>query len=57
MAADKEDKATVHFGNEIDKLVNRLRSEYDVTYATLIGVLHTKATELILEARDIEEGE
>jgi hypothetical protein len=43
------------FADELDKLVQRYTDEFDLTYASAVGVLHTKATFLILEARGEEE--
>jgi hypothetical protein len=30
------------FANELDRLVERFESEYDMTYAAVVGVLHLK---------------
>lgn len=48
----KENEAITHFGNEIDKLVERFRMEYEIAYASVIGVLFTKAHIMVNEAMD-----
>lgn len=47
---------TFHFGDELDKLVNRFRQEYDMEYAQIVGTLHMKAHLLCQEACE-REGE
>ena len=44
-----------HLGDEIDKIINHFRMEYDMTYAEAVGVLFMKAQLLCEEAA--EEGE
>lgn len=34
---------TTAFSNDVDKLVERYRQEFDMTYATVIGVLTMKS--------------
>ena len=46
---DEKDQ-TRHFADEIDKLVERYRSEYDIQYASIVGVLHMKIHLLCQEA-------
>jgi len=41
-----------HFADELDKLVERFRSEYDISYASVIGALHLKAHLLCSEATE-----
>lgn len=50
---------TKAFANEIDKLVERFRSEYDMTYAQIVGVLHMKSWLMCEEAseQDADEGD
>jgi len=45
------------FAYDIDKLVERYRSEFDMTYAAVVGVLFMKAQLLCGEAgeRDVDE--
>lgn len=44
------------FANELDALVDRFRSEFDLTYAVVVGVLHMKAHLLCVEAaKEAEE--
>lgn len=43
------------FGEEIDKLVDHYRAEYDLSYASIIGVFQMKSFLLCAEAA--EEGE
>ena len=45
-----DDPQVVHFANEIDKLVDRFKDEYDLTYAAMIGVLFFKCHSLCDEA-------
>lgn len=46
-----------HFADELDKLVDRFRSEYEITMAGVVGVLHMKAHLLCEEASRSEEEE
>lgn len=41
-----------HFGDDLDRLVDRYRDEYDLTIASVVGALFAKATLLVLEAKD-----
>lgn len=41
-----------HFANELDSLVNRFRTEYEMTYASIVGTLQMKAHLLCVEAED-----
>lgn len=41
-----------HFADEIDRLVERNRREYDMTYAAVVGVLHMKIYLLCAEAAE-----
>lgn len=43
------DQAT-HFANDLERLINRYRDEYDITYAQLVGVLHIQSFMLCREA-------
>jgi len=43
---------TVHFANDLERLINRYRSEYDITYAQLVGVLHIQSHLLCREAEE-----
>lgn len=47
---DKEQ--TDHFANELDALVDRFRSEYEMSYATTVGVLEMKIHLLCNEAKE-----
>ncbi len=51
--SDKEQ--TDHFAAELDRLVDRFRAEYELSYATVIGTLTLKATFLALEAREADD--
>lgn len=44
-----------HLSDDVDKLIERYRSEYDLPYAAVVGVLQMKAWLLCQEAQ--EEGE
>lgn len=46
---------TQQFSDELDKLVNRFRAEYDLTYAVAVGVLQMKIHLLCAEAADRED--
>jgi len=50
---DKEQ--SFRFGNELDNLVERTRKEYDLSYATIIGMPHIKAAQLCSECLEDEE--
>lgn len=45
-----ENEQIEHFATELDKLVDRFRSEYQMAYASVIGILHIKAHLLADEA-------
>ncbi len=45
-----------HFADELDKLVDRFRQEYDVSYASIIGTLHMKAHLICAEAAERGDG-
>lgn len=47
-----EREQIVQLSNEIDKLVDRMRSEYELSYAAIVGVLHFKAHTLMNEATE-----
>lgn len=51
---------TTHFANDLERLINRYRDEYDITYAQLVGVLHIQSFMLCREAEqkidDEEDG-
>jgi len=53
--SDKPDKQVEQFADEIDRLVDRVRSEYDLSYASVVGILFMKAQLLCLEAHDKDE--
>lgn len=43
------------FGNELDKLIERTRKEYEITYAAVVGVLFMKAQMLAQEPEDADD--
>lgn len=43
---------TDSFADELDKLVDRFRSEYDMSYAQVVGVLEMKKWLLCSEAEE-----
>lgn len=47
-----EEEQIRHFSNELDALVNRMRSEYSVSYAIVVGALQFKIHALCCEARE-----
>lgn len=46
---------TFHFADELDKLVDRFREEYDLSYAAIVGSLHMKAHLLCEEASERDD--
>ena len=46
-----------HFSNDLDTLVNRYRSEYDLTYGAIVGALEFKKWILCQEAQNSQEEE
>lgn len=42
-------------GDELDRLINRFRQEYDMTYAAVVGVLEMKKHLLCEEAARLAE--
>jgi hypothetical protein len=52
---DKEQ--TKAFAGDLDALVERYRSEFDLTYAVVIGVLYLKAHMMAEEASETTEEE
>jgi len=50
-----ESEQIQHFADEIDKLVDRYRSEYEIAYASITGVLQMKIHLLCQEASDRDE--
>lgn len=49
------DEQVTQFADEIDKLVERFRAEYDMTYAGVVGVLQMKIHLLCEEATEENE--
>lgn len=47
-----EGEQTQHFAEDLDRLVERYRQEYEIGYIPVIGVLHAKATLLTNEVYD-----
>jgi hypothetical protein len=45
------------FADELDKLVNRARSEYDLSYAAVVGALMFRIHTLMAEAQAEKEDE
>lgn len=50
-----EKEQTYAFGHELDNLVDRFRSEFEMTYAAIIGTLIMKANLLTNESVEEEE--
>lgn len=51
-------RGCAHFTSEIYAAINRMRQEYDMTYAEIIGCMQVITTDIILEAFDgLEEEE
>lgn len=47
--------AVDHLGDELDRLIDRFRNEYDMTYAEAVGVLQMKIHALCREDEESEE--
>lgn len=45
------------FADDLDRLVDRYRSEFDLTYAAVVGILFMKAQLLCGEAGDRDDDE
>lgn len=43
------------FAVDLDRLVDRYRDEFDITYAAVVGVLFMKANDLCRESEDTAE--
>ena len=48
-------ETTSKFADEIDRVINYFRDEFELTYAEAIGVLVIKLTALAAEANEAEE--
>lgn len=55
-ALSDKDQVT-QFANELDKLVERFRAEYNISYAGVVGTLEIKAWLLCQEASERKEDE
>lgn len=44
-----------HFSNDLDRLVERYRNEYDISYAAVVGTLQMKIHLLCDEASESED--
>lgn len=49
-----EGEQITHFANDLDKLVDRYRAEYDLTFASVVGVLQMKSHLMCMEASGLE---
>lgn len=49
------DKQVQQFADELDRLVERFRAEYDLSYAAVVGTLHMKANLMCSEAENRED--
>ena len=43
--------AVEHFAEELSRLIERMRMEYDITYAEAVGVIELFKLDLVEEAR------
>lgn len=48
---------TQHFSDDLDALINRYRTEYDISYAAVLGALQMKIWLLCYEAKDAKDNE
>ena len=55
MEEKNRNKQVVQFADELDRLTNHVRHEYDMSYAKVIGTLLMKVILLSLECRDRED--
>jgi hypothetical protein len=46
------DEQVQQFADELDKMVNRFRSEYDISYAAVVGALMFRIHTLMVEAQE-----
>lgn len=46
-----------HFADSLDQLIDRHRSEYDLSYAAVIGVLEMKIHSLLHESEEAQESD
>lgn len=44
-----------HFADDLDKLVDRYRSEYEISFGAIVGALQMKSWLLCQEAQDRED--
>lgn len=51
----ERDEQIDRFEEDVQKVIHRFRHEFDIPYASLIGVLHILAYELSKEAFDVAE--
>lgn len=49
------DKQVQQFADELDRLVERFRAEYDLSYAAVVGTLQMKSHLICSEAEDSED--
>lgn len=49
------DQQSQDFSDELDRLVERFRAEYDLSYAQMVGVLTIKAHLLVTESIEDED--
>lgn len=54
-SAMSEKEQIDRFCAELDALIHRYRSEYDITYSSVIGCLHMTAHDLCVEASDASD--
>lgn len=45
----------IHFGNELDKLIERFGEEYDLTYAQITGLLQNRIFLLNLDSSEEDD--
>lgn len=48
-------RSTNHLEDEINRVIDRFRHEYHITYAELIGVLDTVKIDIHMEMRSVHE--
>lgn len=57
MEIPTQDEQASQFGHELDKVIDRFRDEYDISYAAMIGALYFRAHSLANELEEIERDE
>ena len=52
-----EKEQIAHLRADIERVIERYRSEYEITYASFVGVLHVAAFELLHRAHNEDDSD